>query len=228
MKRRINRLVIDKIVRTKRRTLAIEVSRDAKLIVRAPQRMPQETIDRFVAQKSGWIEKKKREARKKRAAAAPKRFENGEKFLYLGRSYPLKIVENGKMPLSFDNGFALSQNRRIDARSLFVEWYKIRAKEAIKERLLYYSGLSDIEFTLFRITSAQKRWGSCNSKGNLHFAWRLVMAPLPVVDYVVVHELVHIVEKNHSTRFWCRVERILPDYSKRRAWLRNNGSLMVL
>jgi len=220
--------VIDKIVRTKRRTLAIEVSRDAKLIVRAPQRMPRETIDRFVAQKSGWIEKKKREARQKRATVAPKRFENGEEYPYLGRSYPLKIIENGKVPLSFGDGFALSVNRRTDARMLFVEWYKARAKEVIQERLLYYTDLSGIEYTLFRITSAQKRWGSCNSKGNLHFAWRLVMAPLPVVDYVVVHELAHVVEKNHSARFWHRVERILPDYRDRRAWLRNNGSLLVL
>ncbi len=190
--------------------------------------MPREKIDRFVAQKSGWIEKKKREARQKRASAAPKRFENGEKYLYLGRSYPLKIVENGKMPLSFSDGFVLSVNRRTDARMLFVEWYKARAKEVIQERLLYFSDLSGIEYTLFRITSAQKRWGSCNSKGNLHFAWRLVMAPLPVVDYVVVHELAHIVEKNHSARFWRRVECILPDYRDRRAWLRKNGTMLVL
>jgi predicted metal-dependent hydrolase len=220
--------VIDKIVRTKRKTLAIEVTRDARLIVRAPQRMPHETIERFVEKKRGWIEKKKREAQKKRALSVPKRFENGELFWYLGRSYPLKVVENGVAPLSFDDGFALSKKRCADAHALFVAWYKARAKEVIHERLLYYSDLSGIEFTLFRITGAKKRWGSCNSKGNLHFAWRLVMAPLPVVEYVAVHELAHIVEKNHSERFWRRVERILPDYKDRRAWLRKNGTLLVL
>ncbi|MBN2323190.1 MAG: M48 family metallopeptidase [Spirochaetes bacterium] len=220
--------VIDKIIRSKRKTLSIEVTRDARLLVRAPLRMPRETIDRFVAQKRGWIEKKKREAQKKRASAAPKRFEKGEKYLYLGRSYPLKIVENGKMSLSFSDGFVLSVNRWADARMLFVEWYKARATEVIQERLLYYADLSGIEYTLFRITSAQKRWGSCNSRGNLHFAWRLVMAPLDVVDYVVVHELAHIVEKNHSARFWHRVECILPDYRTRRAWLKKNGTILVL
>jgi predicted metal-dependent hydrolase len=208
--------VIDKIVRTKRKTLAIEVTRDARLIVRAPQRMPHETIERFVEKKRGWIEKKKREAQKKRALSVPKRFENGELFWYL------------VAPLSFDDGFALSKKRCADAHALFVAWYKARAKEVIHERLLYYSDLSGIEFTLFRITGAKKRWGSCNSKGNLHFAWRLVMAPLPVVEYVAVHELAHIVEKNHSERFWRRVERILPDYKDRRAWLRKNGTLLVL
>lgn len=224
----MNERLINKIVRTKRRTLAIEITRDARLIVRAPRRMPRETIDSFVEKKRGWIEKKKREAREKLPSAAPKRFENGERFLYLGWSYSLRIVENGETPLSFDDGFTLSENRRTDARSLFVEWYKTRAKEVIHNRLAHFSGLSGIDFTLFRITSAQKRWGSCNSRGNVHFSYRLIMAPLPVVDYVVVHELVHIEEKNHSSRFWQKVERILPDYRDRRAWLRNNGSLLVL
>lgn len=220
--------IIDGIVRSKRRTLAIEVTPDAMLIVRAPLRMPRETIDRFVEQKGGWIEKKKREARQKLASAAPKRYENGEQFLYLGRSYPLKIGENPEASLSFDDGFLLSENLRTDARPLFVEWYKARAKDVIGERLSWFTRLSGIEFALFRITGAQKRWGSCNSRGNLHFAWRLIMAPLTVVDYVVVHELAHIVEKNHSARFWRVVERILPDYRDRRTWLRKNGILLVL
>lgn len=219
---------IDRIIRSKRRTVAIEVTREACLVVRAPLRTSPEDIDKFIENKRLWILRKQREAQQRLERAAPKRFVSGEEFLFLGHSYKLTVVDNKIVPLSFDNGFALSQNRRTDARSLFVEWYKIRAQEVIQERLLYYSGLSGIEFTLFRITSAQKRWGSCNSKGNLHFAWRLVMAPLPVVDYVVVHELAHIVEKNHSARFWRRVERILPDYRERRAWLRNNGTVLAL
>jgi predicted metal-dependent hydrolase len=224
----MERIQIDGIVRSKRRTVAIEVTGEARLVVRAPLRTSPEDIDKFIEKKRLWILKKQGEAQQRLERAAPKRFVSGEEFLFLGNSYKLTVVDDGKAPLSFDNGFALSQNRQTDARSLFVEWYKIRAQEVIQERLLYYSGLSGIEFTLFRITSAQKRWGSCNSKGNLHFAWRLVMAPLPVVDYVVVHELAHIVEKNHSARFWRRVERILPDYRERRAWLRNNGTVLAL
>jgi predicted metal-dependent hydrolase len=217
----MERIQIDGIVRSKR-------TGEARLVVRAPLRTSPEDIDKFIEKKRLWILKKQGEAQQRLERAAPKRFVSGEEFLFLGNSYKLTVVDDGKAPLSFDNGFALSQNRQTDARSLFVEWYKIRAQEVIQERLLYYSGLSGIEFTLFRITSAQKRWGSCNSKGNLHFAWRLVMAPLPVVDYVVVHELAHIVEKNHSARFWRRVERILPDYRERRAWLRNNGTVLAL
>ena len=219
---------IDRIIRSKRRTLAIEVTHDAKLVVRAPQRMPRDRIDRFVGQKREWIERKKREALRKAAQAAPKSYAGGEKFFYLGKSYPLKIVEKAGAALVFENGFILSKNSESDARSLFVAWYRARAKEVIKERLAFFSGVSGISFALFRITGAQKRWGSCNSRGNLHFAWRLVMAPMPVVDYVAVHELAHVVEKNHSARFWRRVEEILPDYKQRRAWLKKNGAALVL
>jgi predicted metal-dependent hydrolase len=79
-----------------------------------------------------------------------------------------------------------------------------------------------------RITDAKERWGSCNAAGSLNFAWRLVMAPPPVIDYVIVHELAHLVEMNHSQRFWGLVGRILPDYAVRRKWLRENEHLLTL
>jgi predicted metal-dependent hydrolase len=219
---------IDEIIRSRRKTLAIEVTGDARLIVRAPLRMPKTDILDFIQKKRRWIEQKRQKVEERLMMQVPKEFVDGEKFLYLGDDYRLSIAEYDGTPLSFDGRFRLSRAHLENARSLFVEWYKTRAKEVIHNRLAHFSGLSGIDFTLFRITSAQKRWGSCNSRGNVHFSYRLIMAPLPVVDYVVVHELVHIEEKNHSSRFWQKVERILPDHRQYRRWLRDNGHLLFI
>jgi len=182
---------IDRIVRSKRRTVAIEVTREARLVVRAPLRTSSEDIDRFVEKKRIWILKKQEEAQQRLGRTAPKRFVSGEEFLFLGHSYKLKVVDDGMATLSFDNSFLLSHAHLEDAR-------------------------------------AKKRWGSCNTKANIFFSWRLIMTPLPVIDYVVVHELVHIEEKSHSKVFWNRVGSILPDYRERRRWLKDNGHLLFL
>ena len=86
----------------------------------------------------------------------------------------------------------------------------------------------ELKYDKIIITGAMKRWGSCSSKGNLNFAWRLVMAPIDIIDYVVVHELSHIVHRNHSKRFWEQVETIFPDYKIKRKWLKEYGCTMVL
>jgi predicted metal-dependent hydrolase len=219
---------IDEIIRSRRKTLAIEVTQDARLIVRAPLRMPKDDIMDFIQKKNRWIEQKRQKAEERLMMQVQKEFVDGEKFLYLGDAYRLSIAEYDGRPLSFNGSFRLSRAHIENARELFVDWYRKKAYDKIKERLERYSDMSGIKYNIIRITNARKRWGSCNSRGNVHFSYRLIMAPLPVVDYVVVHELVHIEEKNHSSRFWQKVERILPDYRGRRAWLRNNGSLLVL
>jgi len=201
---------IDRIVRSKRRTVAIEVTREARLIVRAPLRTSSEDIDRFVEKKRIWILKKQEEAQQR-----------------LGR-YKLKVVDDGMATLSFDNSFLLSHAHLEDARELFINWYRDQSYDRIGERLKHYSSVTGIHFNKFRITGAKKRWGSCNTKANIFFSWRLIMTPLPVIDYVVVHELVHIEEKSHSKVFWNRVGSILPDYRERRRWLKDNGHLLFL
>ena len=219
---------IDRIVRSKRRTVAIEVTREARLIVRAPLRTSSEDIDRFVEKKRIWILKKQEEAQQRLGRTAPKRFVSGEEFLFLGHSYKLKVIDDGMATLSFDNGFLLSHAHLEDARELFINWYRDQSYDRIGERLKHYSSVTGIHFNKFRITGAKKRWGSCNTKANIFFSWRLIMTPLPVIDYVVVHELVHIEEKSHSKVFWNRVGSILPDYRERRRWLKDNGHLLFL
>ena len=219
---------IDKIVRSGRRTLGLEVTRDARLIVRAPLRISLGDIEKIVFEKRAWIENKQKIAREKRLKSAPVRFTDREEFLYLGDSYPLLIVENADTSLSFNKGFWLMRKYLPSAKKLFINWYRKEAYRKIKERVGLYSDLMRLKYSKFGISNARRRWGSCNSKGNIHISWRLIMAPLRIIDYVVVHELVHLTEKNHSKKFWNKLGIIRPDYKKSRRWLKENGHLFVI
>ncbi len=125
----------------------------------------------------------------------------------------------------------LSSWRSLPSRrpkSAFQAWYKKQARAVLTERAGYFARKHGFEIGKIRITSARTRWGSCSTKKTLSFTWRLVMAPPEVVDYVVVHELCHLRELNHSRAFWAQVEAILPDYKGKRKWLKENGNLLVL
>ncbi|MBM4351392.1 MAG: M48 family metallopeptidase, partial [Deltaproteobacteria bacterium] len=115
------------------------------------------------------------------------------------------------------------QDHIEEARDLFVRWYKGEAKETIARRVDYYSHRMHLSPKGIKITSAQSRWGSCSRDNRLSFSWRMIMAPLNVIDYILIHELAHIKEKNHSGRFWNYLESFLPDYRKHRLWLKENG-----
>lgn len=224
----MTKIKIDKIVRSKRKTLALEIACDAGLIVRAPEGASLDYIEKVVYEKRFWIQEKQKITREKYKKMAPKEFVNGEGFLYLGDTYRLSIVARGDVPLSFDKEFRLSRNYLLNARQVFITWYKQEAHQKIKERLDWYSTLLGLKYNKFKITDAQKRWGSCSVKGNLHFSWRLIMAPLKIIDYVVIHELVHLREKNHSKKFWSKVKVLLSDYERHREWLKDNGDLLVI
>lgn len=223
-----NIIKIDKIIRTKRKTISLQITDDAMLIVRAPFNVDDETILKVVNKHKNWIEQKKRIIEKREHKFFPKEFVNGEGFLYLGRIYKLKIIENQEIPVRFVNGFYLSKKALSNAKEVFIDWYKKMAKEKLSERVSRYSKLSGIEYREINITNAKKRLGSCSPNGNLNFSWRLIMAPLSVIDYVVVHELVHIKEKNHSKQFWNKVKILLPDYEKHKEWLKSNWHILKI
>lgn len=219
---------IDKIIRSKRKTIALQLTDEATLIVRAPFEVSEETINKVVFKHQKWIEKKKNEVLSRDPKFAEKEFVNGEGFLYLGKSYKLYIVNKQDIPLKFDNGFFLLRDYQPMARQLFIEWYKERAYEKISERVQWYARKRGFTYNKVSITDANIRWGSCSPKGNLNFSWRLIMAPLSLIDYVVVHELAHLEQKNHSKAFWNIVKMLLPDYEKSKDWLKNNGYLLKI
>jgi len=222
-------IIIDKIYRSKRRTFSLEISAKGELIVRAPKRATDSEIRKLVTRKSKWIIKTKQKVEQKISKVTKKDFKTGESFLFLGRKYNLVVINDGDYPLFFNNeSFLLSKEYHNYAREIFIQWYKEQACTIIKERASYYSNLSGLRYNKIGITNAKRRWGSCSAKNNLNFSWRLIMAPLSVIDYIIIHELAHIKEKNHSKKFWHFVESILPNYKNQDRWLKENGHLFVL
>ena len=224
---------IHKLVRSKRKTLALIVENDGTLTVRAPLRMHEADIWRFIEAKTDWIKRKQVMAQKE--AELLHQYVDGETFLYLGKEILLRIVSaegprkgNKKPALVMDGFFKLTKSAQPQAKSFFEAWYKKQARAVLSERIEYFAGERGFKVKKIRVSSARTRWGSCSTKGTLSFTWRLVMAPLEVIDYVVVHELCHLKELNHSKAFWSQMEAILPDYKVQRKWLKKNGKFLRL
>ncbi len=171
---------IHKIIRSRRRTMALQITDEGFLVVRAPVFVSDAKILSFIRQESAWIEKRIRRALE-RAKTAPA---------------PLTAEEEKKL--------------------------KDLARDAFIERACLYAGKMGVTFEKIKLSSAKTRWGSCSPKNNLNFNWRLIQAPTEILDYVVIHELAHLLERNHSPRFWAQVARYCPHYKTARRWLREN------
>lgn len=218
----MNQIPVSKLIRSKRKSLALEITDAGVLVVRAPFFMKDELIQKFVHQKREWIEKVYHRARQRFAEAKPKQFIEGEKFLYLGNEYRLHIAEDMFGKLLFEDQFILSARYLPKARRLFECWYREEAFSVFTDRCRFYAKPMGVDYKRLKLTNAKHRWGSCHPKGTLCFNWRLVMAPLKILDYVVVHELAHLIELNHSSRFWAVVEKALPNQRDAKKWLKEN------
>jgi hypothetical protein len=203
------------------------VKPDGSLVVRAPLHTPDLVIRLFVESKARWINTH-RVAAVVHPAARGGQYADGQEFWYLGRQYPLKIDPSATVPLAHRHTFILSQKALPRARAAFTRWYRAQALRVITERVQLLAARHGLTYHSIKITSAQTRWGSCSAKNTLNFPWRLVMAPLEVIDYVVVHELAHTREKNHGRGFWTLVKSMMPDYEVRKQWLKENGGKLRL
>lgn len=217
----------DRLIRAKRRTIALIVERDGSLTVRAPKRATLQDIHGFIQEKEKWIERS-REKLKAIVTVPKKEFADGETFLFLGKEYELRLVPNQRQTLHFDSGFTLKASARPRGEAVFTKWYKTQALTVFTERVSHYATLHKFEPKQVKVNSARTRWGSCTSTGTINFTWRLVMAPVEVIDYVVLHELAHLKIKNHSPRFWKLVESLCPEFKRHRKWLREHGEKLNL
>jgi predicted metal-dependent hydrolase len=220
----------------RRKTLSLIVQQDGTLVVRAPSRTPAAEIDAFFRSKRPWIE-----ARLRQMEDVPPDLSHhpGEglrpSLPFLGRTFPLVLVDPrtpGTPPCFVfslrEDGFALNRDLQRHGRTIIEAWYRREAAAYLPSRVARFSAPWGLTAAGVRISGARHRWGSCSFHNTLSFAWRLVMAPPEVIDYVVVHELAHIREKNHGRGFWRMVEAMMPDYAAHRSWLKEKGSLLNL
>lgn len=219
------KIKIDKIIRSRRKTLSLQIGNDGKLTVRSPLKISVKRIEKAVEEKSDWIFEKQREAYRKNLENPPKICAEGETFKLLGENYTLNYTEADSIKAA-DGRLLVPLRFKADAREAITSWYRAQAAGYLTGRVKYYSLISGIAYHSVRITGALSRWGSCSSAGRLCFTWRLAMAPPEMADYIVVHELLHIRHFDHSKEFWNGVAAVMPDYQRRREWFKRNSSLM--
>lgn len=218
-----------RLVRSKRRTLALVIDADGTLTVRAPLKLANSAIQEFLAQKADWVRKTQSKLQAQATQKPSHHFDTGDSFPWLGHSFPLTLVPAQRPALRFDGAhFTLAQSAQPNAKRYFENWYREQARAHLQARLDHFSRLHSLTYHGLRITAARTRWGSCNSKNELAFTWRLLMAPPEVVDYVVAHELAHTVQHNHGPKFWKLVESILPNFKVHVRWLKEHGSKLHL
>lgn len=207
----MNNILPYQLIRSRRRTLSLTITQDATLVVRAPMRLNMGVIHDFIKRKQPWVLRKMDEMRR-RPRTQLRRFVPGEKFLFLGQPHELvHSLESQKNP-----------------RAQMVAWFREQAEKIIIERCQHLAAHTGLHPRKIRISHASSRWGSCSARKTVSFSWRLVMAPIEVIDYVIIHELVHLSEMNHSHRFWSKVASLMPDYKQHNKWLKDHGSMMTL
>jgi hypothetical protein len=223
-----NRIWIKRVIRSRRRSFALQVTEKAELIVRAPLRASEAMVAAIVGKHTGWIARKRAEALEKASQRVEKKFVQGEEFLFLGRSWPLVLVENQAEDLVFADGFFLKASASRIAEEAFRTFYTRQLINIAADRAAMFSARQGINFHAIRISNARKRWGSCSPDGRISFSWRLAMAPVPVIDYVVAHELAHVRRHDHSAAFWKLVEQMVPEFRERKKWLRERAHLLTI
>jgi predicted metal-dependent hydrolase len=209
-----------------RKTLGITVERDRRVVVRAPHHVSPETIERVVLTKQQWIREKLHHTQKYPAVRPTKEFVSGESLLYMGVQYRLSVVDEDIEGICFEQEFIISRKNRAEAHELFKAWYMNQATSIIKPLAFQYAERLGVQFSECKVSEMKYRWGSCTPKDNIIFNWRIVKAPLYVIHYLVVHELAHLLEGNHSRRFWTIVSLQAPQYQKAKEWLKNHGAAL--
>jgi predicted metal-dependent hydrolase len=211
----------------KRKKLTITVERDRAIIVRAPTDTSDGDIERVVNSKRQWILAKLRHPQKYQNRSAPgKEVTNGESALYLGREYRIELTETNSGKVEFDRYFLVPRTHQARRREVLREWYIGRAEEKILGRVKRIAHALAVTFGKAKVVDSRYRWGSCTINDNVTFNWRLIKAPMFVIDYVIVHELAHLLEGNHSPSFWGIVRAHSPFMEKAKTWLKEHGQVL--
>ena len=219
---------------TKRKTIKISIEMSGDIFVVAPMGMNDGYLIKNIKIKEKWILEKLREIKKLDYVPINYKYVTGEKFMYMGESYPLLIIQNdsiGKPVTNMIEGRFVIETNTHDVSKLKKSmeiWFRERTFEKVKERIQFYQRYFSVAPTSVKVKEQKKRWASCTYKKGILFNWRCSMAPIFVIDYIVVHEMCHMIHMNHSKEFWCLVESVIPNYKESKKWLKENGFKMTI
>lgn len=206
----------------RRRSLGIQVMPDLSIKVSVPSFYPKFMVNKFLKDKEDWI----REAQQRLQTTNLR--ENDNEYFYLGKKYQLSLRQNQKSIVELGDKLYVASSNEKYIKTYLESWYKQQAKKIILERLHHYAQIGGHTYKSVALTSATTRWGSCSAQKTLNFNWKLVMAPIEVIDYVICHELAHLVELNHSRDFWETVRKMFPLYRQYRTWLKRHGHTLTI
>ena len=216
----------------RKRTISLQV-KDNKLIVKAPTTASRQSLDDLIQRKQSWIKKRailNVEERKLRN----RKFIDNEKFYFKGNEYRLSLILGGKEEVKISEGFLIvtcKDDRAMGSKEVktFIEdWYVRESTKILNTRTYEFAKKMKVEPSAITVKNYASKWGSCTASNKISYNWRIIMAPDCIVDYLIIHELCHIIEHNHSKNFWYQVGKYCEDFKKKRKWLRENGHKLVL
>jgi len=219
-------------IRSNRKSIGIQIMGDGKIVVRAPKHVTDKFIRECVMAREEWISKKRAMIQERMDNNPPIRYVEGEFFMFLGEKFPLKFKTDDthkKCKIYLEEGNLIYENGASSEDAIqknLEKWYRNVAQKMVEDRVMHFLKYYDVEPTYIKVKTQKKRWGSCSSKRHLLFNWCLIKAPLEVLDYIVVHEMSHMVHMNHSDKFWGLVTSIVPNYKIHADWLKKNGHLI--
>lgn len=223
----MNKIKADKIIHSKRRTVAIEIDEKARIILRCPNGIKKDEIESVILKHEKWIQAKRKLIKERIEKYSFNEFEHGKQILFLGNRYTVDVQNSKEVEVSQDK-ILVPSNLDVSVKDSLIVFYRKKAQEIIINRTECLAKLLGIRYKSARISNARTRWGSCSSKKTLNFTWRLILAPEKVIDYVIVHELMHTKQMNHSKEFWKLVQNEIPDFKSHEKWLKDNKWIMSI
>ena len=218
------------ITRTKRKKTISILIKDGNVEVKAPFNLKKNEIDAFILKKEKWI-KNKILLQKKIKQLPKKKFIDGEVFKFLGKDLILKINISGEKKTYIKNNYIcldLKSNTKNNKEKIKKElelFYRSFSEKILKEKTFIEAKKMNLKLEKIKVRSYKNRWGSCSSNGDISYNWKLIMAPKKIINYVIVHELCHLIHFNHSRNYWKEVSKKLPNYRKSKEWLKSNQYL---
>jgi predicted metal-dependent hydrolase len=209
---------------SRRRALEITVDRGGELVLSAPAEVPVAALREFATRKRMWVYKQLARRDALTRVAPQKEFTEGEGFAYLGRSYRLRLVSQSDAAVKLVGGrFVMPKAAAGSGREHLIRWYSERAKLWLTDKVVDYAARMEVAPSGVRVQDLGYRWGSCGKGDVLYFHWKTILLPAQIAEYVVVHEMAHLLEPHHTPDFWRRVERAMPDFERRKVWLAERG-----